>query len=123
MVRHRILSFKPCEMGIAAGLPFRLLVIKVAHLAAVKRGMQIAEPDLAINVVSLNSRGDEIDCLHAGLPGDICILGRQLPADLGEIAGPALAQMATVAARSASADTPGLENGDAASRLGQCQCR
>ena len=123
MGRHRILPFKPCEMIIAAGFPFRLLGIEVVHLAAMKRGMQIAEPDLTIDIVGLDPGGDEIDCFHACLPGDIRILGRQLAADLGKIAGPALAQMAAVAAGSAGADPPGLENGDAAPRLGQRQRR
>ena len=55
MGRHRILPFKPCEMIIAAGLPFRLLGVEIAHLAAVKRRMQIAEPDLTIDAVGLDS--------------------------------------------------------------------
>ena len=42
-------------MIIAAGLPFRLLGVEIAHLAAVKRRMQLAEPDLAIDAVSFDT--------------------------------------------------------------------
>ena len=124
MRRHRGAAFKTGEMAIAAGFPFRLCRIKIAHLTVMQRGVKIAESKIAIDPMRRNPRGHEINRLHACLPGDVGILRRQLAADFREIAGPALAQMPAIASRSAGADPASLEHGNPEPRLGQGQrCR
>ena len=100
---------KPRKVLVSAGFPFRLHVVQLIHLAAMQRRVKIAETQVAGDGIFRDPAFHQIDGVHAGLPGDVCIGRVELLADLVEVGRPSLAQVAAIAARSAGSDPPGFQ--------------